>query len=154
MFEAEILEIAQTIWESLIHLPVEPAPAPPEIDGASALRATISFSGAWEGQVHATMSAKLGRRLAAATLQTSASDLLEEDTQDVLKELINMLGGNIKALLPPPCKLSLPQVASVSSTESGDATRTVEDTVHLACDREGFSIRLSAGPSSNPPRSS
>ena len=34
-----------------------------------------------------------------------------EQTQDALGELTNMVGGNIKALLPVPSRLSLPAVA-------------------------------------------
>ena len=34
-----------------------------------------------------------------------------EDLQDALGELTNMTGGNIKSLLPEPCRLSLPTVA-------------------------------------------
>jgi len=149
MFEDKIAQIARSIWHSLSQLPIERSSTPADVDAAAAVTATISFSGAWEGQVHATMSEELCRRLAAATLETSPHELGQDETQDVMKELINMLGGNIQALLPQPCRLSLPQVAS-RNEDVTQKSRTVEETVHLECDRESVKIRLSAGPSTPP----
>jgi CheY-specific phosphatase CheX len=36
----------------------------------------------------------------------------EEQMFDALKEIVNIVGGNLKASLPEPCTLSLPEVVS------------------------------------------
>ena len=43
-------------------------------------------------------------------LEPAAAGL--EEVRDALGELTNMLGGNLKALLPGPCFLGLPTVVS------------------------------------------
>jgi len=40
----------------------------------------------------------------------------QEDLSDVLGELANIVGGNVKAMLPPGCQLSLPQVVLAPDT--------------------------------------
>jgi chemotaxis protein CheX len=39
-----------------------------------------------------------------------ASEVSQDDLSDVLGELANIVGGNVKAMLPPGALLSLPQV--------------------------------------------
>ena len=41
-----------------------------------------------------------------------AADVTEVDQQDVASELVNMIGGNLKSLLPGPSFLSLPTIVS------------------------------------------
>jgi hypothetical protein len=48
-------------------------------------------------------------------------------------ELVSMVGGNLKALLPPPTTLSLPQVREVETWLSQDEGTTVMDEVTFAC---------------------
>jgi chemotaxis protein CheX len=37
-------------------------------------------------------------------------DVTQSDIVDAVGELANVIGGNVKALLPQPCQLSLPHV--------------------------------------------
>ena len=41
-----------------------------------------------------------------------AEELADEDVDDVLRELANILGGNVKSLLPGPSTLGLPQTGT------------------------------------------
>ena len=49
-------------------------------------------------------------RAACALLGLSGYHLSRNEIQDVLGEIANMTGGNIKSLLPHPSKLSIPAV--------------------------------------------
>jgi chemotaxis protein CheX len=59
--------------------------------------------------VYAT-SRTAAKRAAAAFLAMEPDEVGPEDLSDVLGELANIVGGNVKAMLPPGCFLSLPQV--------------------------------------------
>ena len=48
------------------------------------------------------------RKAAAAFLAMEPDEVSKEDISDVLGELANIVGGNVKAMLPAGCFLSLP----------------------------------------------
>lgn len=73
-------------------------------------RASVTISGASNGLVTVDCSEELARRLAAAMFDSPAGSLSEEDVRDSLGEIANIIGGNIKALLPGPSNLGLPKV--------------------------------------------
>jgi len=50
-------------------------------------------------------------RAAAVMLDTPDTTLADRDVADALGELANIVGGNFKALLPEPCRLSMPRTA-------------------------------------------
>lgn len=52
----------------------------------------------------------LATTLTTAMFQTG-DEPCPDDIRDALGELANMLAGNVKALLPEPCAISLPAVA-------------------------------------------
>jgi chemotaxis protein CheX len=65
----------------------------------------------------------------------------DEQVGDALGELTNMIGGNIKSLIPGPSRLSMPTVtvgASSTVPTPGDALLS---TVSLAC--EGLPLMVS-----------
>ena len=136
MYQEELTEIAKVIWESVIGLPLQPiheAEAPRSND---ALTVQVRVSGAWNGSVAATVSPSLGRKIASAMLQIDAESLSPPDVSDALLEVVNMLGGNFKALLPPVCKLSLPDLV----TDPAQTAGTLEGRAHFTCEQEPLDI--------------
>ncbi|HWA75500.1 MAG TPA: chemotaxis protein CheX [Polyangiaceae bacterium] len=144
MYREELTQIAQTIWESVLQMPLEPAAEDSAIREPATLIATIGFSGAWEGEVRAILSEALGRRMAGAMLDSEPDALAHEDVLDAVGEIINMLGGNVKALLPPPCQLSLPSVSSQPVAPA--APEWVKEALHFSCQRHPIEIVLRAAP--------
>ncbi len=55
----------------------------------------------------------LAAEAAAALLLIDPAEVGEQEIHDTLAELINMVGGNLKSLLPQPNDLGLPQVGGV-----------------------------------------
>ena len=117
--EQEILEITEATWQSVLGLDIQVRHAssspPPNMDGA--LTGRVSISGAWNGMVLIEGSELLTRSAAGAIFGKEPCDVTEEDQQDSIYELSNIIAGNIKALLPEPCQLSLPVVFSSSTEE-------------------------------------
>jgi chemotaxis protein CheX len=79
--------------------------------GDSAVTASVSITGSWEGHVVFGCSTAAARTAAAMLLMMGEDELAEADVADAVGELANMIGGNVKSLLPSPSALTLPLVS-------------------------------------------
>ena len=109
---ADIQEITQMIWEALFEQPLELA-ADAELTGGSTVTSFVHIDGAWCGVVLLQCPMGLAVELTAAMFDSDGGGAAvdEGDVRDALGEIANMVAGNIKALLPEPCHISLPAVA-------------------------------------------
>lgn len=136
-------QIAQAVFSTMLGIDLvrvdEPAPPDQEL-----LLATVHIAGQWTGSVVLGLTPAAAICCAAAMLQMAEADVNEADERDVASELANMIGGNLKSVLPAPSYLSLPTI--VSGREFGMHVRDAElcDDVVLACDAGLVSIRLYA----------
>jgi chemotaxis protein CheX len=100
--------IAVEIWSAYLGLdlssPLTPIPNP----GPLEVVASISVTGAWDGHVVVSASERAGIAIAAAMLALDLDDVTDADLLDAAGELVNVVGGNVKTLLPQPSLLSLP----------------------------------------------
>ncbi len=69
----------------------------------------VEISGAWTGTVLLHGSRQLAAA-AAVIFSHEADGGPEQDSMDAMYELTNIIGGNIKSLLPEPCQLPIPTV--------------------------------------------
>lgn len=124
--EDDLAEMVEQVWLSYLD-PEGVSPLVPTGDHGqpSEVHSSVSISGTWTGHVVYASSTAAARRAAAAFLAMDAAEVGPEDLSDVLGELANIVGGNVKALLPPGCLLSLPQVvlAPESATRYPNADR-------------------------------
>ena len=105
---ADVQTIATDVWTSFLATSSSPAagePAP--LTGDDLVVGSILIHGAWQGRV--TL------ELAGATAETVATVMFDgavgpEDVVDAVGELVNMIGGNVKSLMPAPSTLGLPAV--------------------------------------------
>ncbi|GAA0742810.1 chemotaxis protein CheX [Dactylosporangium roseum] len=109
--EDDLQVIAEQVWSSYLDLdgasPLVPTPAEKHVADVTA---SVSVTGAWRGHVLVSCSDAAARNVAAALLGIEFDEVTEEDVADALGELANIIGGNVKSLLPEPCALSLPHV--------------------------------------------
>ena len=154
MYREELSQIAQTVWESALQLELMAPSAHASAGEPAALTAVISFTGAWNGHVTMTLGESLSRRIAGSMLEVEPGQLAKEDILDALREVINMLGGNIKALLPPPCQLSLPFVMAAGLGDISFEPRPIEEALQFECEQQKVEIVLHAGPATTAPASS
>lgn len=69
-----------------------------------------AIEGAWQGEVLIRCDEPLGRAAAATFFALPPDEVGVSEDPDTIAELTNVLGGNLKCLLPPGCHLSLPRV--------------------------------------------
>jgi len=109
--ENDLAEMVEQVWESYLD-PEGVSPLIPTYDEnqPSEVHSSVSITGSWTGYVVYASSTQAARRAAGAFLAMDASEVSQDDVSDVLGELANIVGGNVKAMLPPGALLSLPQV--------------------------------------------
>jgi CheY-specific phosphatase CheX len=77
--------------------------------GDSSYTATVGFVGEWRGAVLVRCSIPTAQELAQRLFKLQT--VSEDDVADAMGELANMIGGNLKSVLPPGVILSVPNVA-------------------------------------------
>ena len=124
--ESDLAEMVEQVWESYLD-PEGISPLIPTYDEnqPSEVHSSVSITGSWSGHVVYASSRAAAQRAAAAFLAMEVDEVSEEDISDTLGELANIVGGNVKAMLPPGAQLSLPQVvlAPESSARYPNAQR-------------------------------
>lgn len=143
MFSAELVTIIERIWQTTVGGTIRHMPfADGVISTEDSLTASIYFRGSFTGLLAATCPGSLARQIAGQMLQVDVSS--EEDVRDAIGEVVNIAGGNVKALLPAPCQLSLPAVLEGEMAELlllGPSSETI-DTVCFDCGGERLVLRL------------
>jgi chemotaxis protein CheX len=110
----DLISITDQVWESFLD-PEGVNPLLPSIaDGGLDVAAAVSVTGAWRGHVVIECSTAASHHAAAALLGVGDDDVTDADVADALGELANIIGGNVKALLPEPSALSLPYVVNAA----------------------------------------
>jgi chemotaxis protein CheX len=137
--EEEISQLAAMIWDSVLGMTLvrrsRPGPDGRHITGC------VRMTGAWEGAVSIECGAEFARTAAAVMFGMDAAAASPADTRDAIGELANMAGGNVKALLPEPCRLSLPAVAE-DGTGLGLPTGELVTAVAFDCQGAPVVVRL------------
>lgn len=108
--EAAVQGIADETWLTLLGTEEVLVPAPDE-NPEDAVSAWVEVTGPWSGAVVLTCGRTTAEELSRTLLRGPVGGAVApEDVTDALGELANVVGGNIKALLPAPSILGLPGV--------------------------------------------
>ncbi len=122
--EATVQSIAEEAWISLVgeEEVLVPLLAPLPADVVSSW---VDVVGPWTGSVVLTTGRDTAAELTRALLGPATPPVLEEeDVTDAFGEIANVVGGNVKAALPGPSGLSLPQVGEAPDVRNpGDHVR-------------------------------
>ena len=98
--------------------------------------AAVTITGAWEGMVSIELPTPVAEEVCRRML--GVEETHDEDVADAVGELVNMIGGNIKSLMPGPSVLSLPVVAAGRVARSSDTT----EVCRLDASWAGSSLRV------------
>lgn len=142
--EEEIYQITKNVWDTVLGLGMERRPeqwkkqAVPHF-----LTGYVRITGAWHGVFSLDCSFALARRIAAVMFRFDTVETSSEDIRDALGELANITGGNIKGLLPEPCRLALPVVVTEGSSFAlALPSVQVVTQVNFECEQEPFRVTL------------
>ncbi|OLB78084.1 MAG: chemotaxis protein CheX [Actinobacteria bacterium 13_2_20CM_2_71_6] len=106
-------EIAEQVWSAYLDPEgIRPLMLGETSEASSGVSASVSLTGAWHGHVVVTCSSEAARNAAAAFLAMETTEVSDEDMTDVMGELANIVGGNVKSMLPAATAVSLPHVVT------------------------------------------
>lgn len=131
-----LFQIVESVTDTFLKMPASAASPPTGVPAADLWTGTISITGGFNGAV----SLSCTRAFALRAAQTVFGDDFANDdafAQDVLAELTNIMGGNIKCLFSEatakPCAMSIPSI-SVGTVFHPDATLLTQ--LWAACESE------------------
>ena len=137
----QIYQIAETIWNATLGVPIAPDSGQACASSERATAACIQITGAWNGAILLVCPADVARHAASVMFSAAPAEMKVADLQDAVAELVNMIGGNIKGLLPETCHLSLPAVV-----EGGDYSTRIPGSrlaTKIAFDCDGKPVSIS-----------
>jgi hypothetical protein len=108
LLDDDILTVARTLGESFLEAPLDPLLGPPP-DGATSQGSRVDITGAFCGSVVVGCSEVLARRLAAQMFGLAEASVTTGEINDAIRELANVVAGNLKILMPPPSEIGLPR---------------------------------------------
>ena len=108
---AEVWNVVEAVWESLLE--AWPSPAEPLAVEADWLTAVVSVDGDWSGAVALSCPPRTALHMSRTMLDLAWDDPEPEpdDIADAVREVVNVLGGNVKALVAGARALGPPVLA-------------------------------------------
>lgn len=104
-----LAQIVTSVFATMMSLEVNPSDDPFDSHG-SRLTSSVYLTGGWNGAVFLECSAVQACQFAGLILAMDAPEAVDDDVRDVLGELANMIGGNLKSSMAPQIRLSMPAV--------------------------------------------
>lgn len=101
-------------------------PSPAYTSGAHEVRSSVEISGGWTGSVSFSCSLALARWAAVELLGLTEGAVTSADVADLVGEIVNVVGGNVKSLLPGPSVLSLPRTMLTNAVAAPGAALSVD----------------------------
>lgn len=139
--DEQIVGITQDVWSSFTGKAVAAGPGDVPLDAGDVTVGRVAVTGGWRGWVLLACPTRLARTAASAMFDRPAEALTDDEVADALGELTNMIGGNLKSLLPGPSRLSMPAVTVGASASEPMPRAVLVNTVSLAC--EGLPLTVS-----------
>ncbi len=105
----DLAQIVESVFGTMISLDVSESEAP-WFSGGDRLTSVVHLAGDWNGAVLLECDRPQACRFAGRFLSVDPPGMVDDVVRDVLGELANMIGGNLKCALTPGIRLSSPSV--------------------------------------------
>jgi chemotaxis protein CheX len=115
---SDVQMVVEEVWSTFLGYEDPLLPGMPGVLDAG-WSAAVTVSGAWEGVVSVELPGGMAEEVTRRML--GVDETPDEDVADAVGELVNMIGGNVKSLMPGPSALSLPVVAAGRVARSSDS---------------------------------
>lgn len=136
----DIVAITQNVFSTMIQMDTYPISRSSCIEPETEMVGCIQIVGEWCGTVLLKTSVALASTAGARMFALDENEVADADRQDSLAELTNMIGGNIKSIVPSPSSLSLPTVTNGKDFQVRNfGTIPISDTA-FQCDEHVFRV--------------
>lgn len=140
---SQLCALAETIWSSMLGLSLTPVDEfPPGHPGEPMVVGCIQITGEWQGALTLQCTGELAKVATSIMFDMPQEETDSSLIQDAVGELTNMLGGNLKSILPGPSSLSMPAVAEGTCFTLGVARAKVVGKAAFDCDGQPMLITV------------
>ena len=110
---SELAQIVESVFGTMMGLEAGEC-GEPWFPSGDRLTAAVHFAGDWNGAVLVECDREQACRFAGRFLSMDPPDTVDDVVRDVLGELANIIGGNLKCVLTRGIRLSMPSVVDGS----------------------------------------
>ena len=139
--EKEIQQYTHLVCSILLDFEIHPLPGTFEQSSTDTISGSVQITGKWNGAIMLSLPSALVNTLTEKMFSLEPGKASVEDKKDAIGEMVNMIGGNIKALLPDPSTLSTPLLAFEGHSLQFPSTKVVTH-CHFECQGKPFAISL------------
>ena len=108
-YEAMTAQIVHEVFKTMLRYDIEEAADDRSLQ-TNIVTSAIFLAGTWKGAVIVECNEEQVRLFTARLMGIPQPACMNDDTRDAMGEVVNMIGGNLKAVLPRGVALSLPSV--------------------------------------------
>lgn len=123
--EKEVQQYTQLVCSTLLGYEINPLPGSYDLTSEDTISGSIQVTGKWNGTILLSLPSTLVNMLTETLFSLESGKASIEEKKDAVGELINMIGGNIKAVLPQPSLLSAPLMTLEGQQPYFPATKIV-----------------------------
>ena len=140
----EILtQIVQSVFETMMSLDASPCDAPWSREG-DRMTSLVYLTGDWNGAVMLECTPPQACQFAGRILCMDPPETADDDVRDVLGELANMIGGNMKSGMSTGVRLSMPSVMNGRDYDVRVCGSEVEERLAFQCEDGNFWVTVLA----------
>ncbi len=138
-----VAQTVEAVFLAMMNLEVSPGETPwrPSQDQ---LTSAVHLSGVWNGALLLECDRREACQFAGRFLSMDSPKAVTDDVRDVLGELANMIGGNIKSAVAAGLSLSMPSVTDGSDYGLRVCGSQVQDRLSFQCEDGPFWVTLLA----------
>ncbi len=137
----ELAQIVQYVFQTMVCLEVSESNQSWST-GGDRLTATIHLAGDWKGALALECGRKQACAFAARFLSMDPPAAVDDIVRDVLGELANMIGGNLKCVLAGGLKLSMPSVVDGTDLSLRVCRAGIRERLVFECVEGVFSVAV------------
>lgn len=137
----DVAEIVSSVFDTMMNLAIRESDEP-WFASEDRVTATVSLGGDWNGALVIECDRRLACRLAGRFLSMDPPDTVDADVCDVLGEIANMVGGNMKSILKRGIRLSMPVVVEGSDCRVRVCGSTLSERLTFASEDGTFWVTV------------
>lgn len=138
---SELTQIVDYVFKTMVCLEVSECNQS-WLPNGDQLTATIHLAGDWNGVLALECGRKQACAFAARFLSMENPEMVDDVVRDVLGELANMIGGNLKCVLAGGLKLSMPSVVDGADHNLRVCRAGVRERLVFECAEGVFSVAV------------
>ena len=138
-----VAQTVEAVFLAMMDLEVSPG-GPPWVASNDQLTSAVHLSGTWNGALLLECDRRQACQFAGRFLSMDPPDVVTDEVRDVLGELANMIGGNIKSAVAAGVSLSMPSVTDGSDYALRVFGSEVQDRFTFECADGSFCVTLLA----------